>query len=503
MRRIPVSLFLPGLMIFLILTACSRKKTEVVWSQSLPGLGSQSSPRATDLNGDGALDLVIGAGKNENQPSDQGILAFDGITGRELWRQSSPDQVFGTATLYDVTGDGVDDVFIGGRSCHFKAMDGTNGEIIWSYEYKYQDDPILKHARFNFYSCVLTSDQSGDGLADLLVQNGGNSKIGPHVEEGRFPGVLMLMDSRSGAVIAADTMPDGKESYMTPLYFRQPDGEEYILFGSGGETIKGHLYLARLADLVNRDLSSARPIATEEGHGFIAPPVLADITGDGYLDVAAISHASTVLAIDGRSWEEIWRRQIPNTESSNSLAVGNFTGDDTPDFLAFVSKGVWPNNTGALHIALDGKDGSVVYEESLGCTGFSSPVVYDLNGDGFDEAIISINEYDCSRRFDDQSPLDITSKLIAVDIHNRRVNPIDLRPTFKNIFTTPWIGDLDQDGYLDIVHCQYYSPSVFLLAFLGMEIKRISTSIRVEEPVVWGAYLGSNGDGVFEANALE
>lgn len=88
----------------------------------------------------------------------------------------------------------------------------------------------------------------------------------------------------------------------------------------------------------------------------------------------AISHGSKIFALDGTNHEVIWRQEIPDTECSNSFAVGNFTEDEVPDFFTFVSKGVWPHNTGSLQVMLDGKDGRIAYTDSLGCTGFSSPV---------------------------------------------------------------------------------------------------------------------------------
>jgi hypothetical protein len=145
---------------------------------------------------------------------------------------------------------------------------------------------------------------------------------------------------------------------------------------------------------------------------------------------------------------------------------------------------------------LDGKDGRIAYQDSMGCTGFSSPVAYDINRDGFDEAIISINEFDCSQGFTGKAPVTIENKLIAIDFQQHSFQVIDHMSGFKNIFSTPWIGDLDSDGYLDIVHCQYYHRAD-LLSFLGMRIKRIDTPIRVRNPPLWGAFRGSRGDGVF------
>jgi outer membrane protein assembly factor BamB len=127
--------YFPGLItaIILLFSHCSNKKTEIAWVQNLPVIGSQSSPRAADLNGDGVLDIIMGAGKNEYEHSDQGILAFDGNTGELIWQQEAGDQVFGSATFLDINGDGVQDVFIGGRSNQLRALDGKTGEVIWTY----------------------------------------------------------------------------------------------------------------------------------------------------------------------------------------------------------------------------------------------------------------------------------------------------------------------------------------------------------------------------------
>ncbi|MBA4053960.1 MAG: hypothetical protein C0490_04540 [Marivirga sp.] len=477
---------------------CGKKKSTVVWTEDLSITGSQSSPRVADLNADGVLDIVMGAGRNEYQPSEQGVLAFDGKTGKLLWQHEALDQVYGSATFYDITNDGINDIFIGGRSPNFKALNGKTGELLWQYDYtKHQQDSILQYARFNFNNSVLIPDQNNDGLQDLLTVNGGNSKADPYNEKNRYPGVLMIFDSKTGEILAADSMPDGKESYMSPLCFAQPGGDDLtIVFGTGGETIDGHLFKADLSDLTSGKLSNAKIIASEKGHGFIAPPVAADISNDGFLDIIAISHGSSIFAIDGKDQKVLWQQAIKDTECSNSFAVGYFTDDDVPDFFTFVSKGQWPNSTGSLQVMLNGKDGRIAYVDSMGCTGYSSPVVYDLNNDGIDEAIISINEFDCSLGFTGKSPRQIENKLLAIDFKMKSFQVIDQAPGFKNIFSTPWIGDLDDDGYLDIINCQYYHTGD-LLSFMGMRIKRIDTPIKIRAALPWGAYMSSTGDGVF------
>ena len=475
-----------------------RRTSQLIWMQDLPATGSQSSARATDLNADGILDIVMGAGRNELQEWKQGIVAFDGRTGNLLWDQKATDQIYGTASFIDITSDGTDDVVIGGRGTNFMALDGKTGGVLWQYEPVYESDPVLKYVRFNFNSSILVPDQNNDGLADILTVNGGNSMAIPGSETDRFPSVLIVFDAKSGKILAADTMPDGKESYMTPISFTQPDEEDpTIVFGTGGETLGGHLYMTKLSSLMKKSLRDAKIIATETGHGFVATPTAADVNGDGYFDIVAISHGSTAIAIDGKDQHTIWKQTIPDTECSNSFSVGYFTDDAIPDFFTFVSQGEWPNNTGSLQILINGSTGAVDYKSTIGCTGFSSPVAYDLNDDGMDEAIISVNKFDCNKGFVTESIDEITSSVIAINFRTGTQQVIDQQQGFKNIFSTPWIGDLDSNGYLDIVYSSYFSRGG-LLAFLGMRTKRVELPVRIKQKVRWGEYMGSRRDGVFD-----
>jgi len=109
-----------------ICQALKSKKTKLTWDASFPGIGSQSSPRAIALNADGILDIVIGAGENEYQKSEFGVLALDGQSGDLLWKHDCIDQVYGSAIFEDINGDGTPDIFIGGRSNQFFAIDGKN-----------------------------------------------------------------------------------------------------------------------------------------------------------------------------------------------------------------------------------------------------------------------------------------------------------------------------------------------------------------------------------------
>ena len=498
-RIIKIKLYFGAALSLVLLLSCTRKKSELAWNQSFYQVGTQSSPRAADLNADGTLDLVLGVGTEELAPTDPGVVALDGNTGERLWQQAAPAHVVGSATFHDITDDGTQDVFIGGRNHTLLALDGKTGALLWNYQDTFATDPVLRHARFNFYNSTLVPDQNADGCPDLLTVNGGNWDAPAGSSADRFPGVLLLLDLKTGQVLAADTMPDGRESYMSPLCFTQPGSSEpAIVFGSGGETQGGNLYLAKLSDLTDRKLSRAHVLASESTHGFIAPPALADITHDGYYDIVTVSHAGTAYAIDAQSRATLWKRSFYGVECSNSVAVGQFTGDDTPDFFVGVSDGVWPDYTSATQVMIDGQDGTVAYQNTLGCFSLASPVVYDLNYDGYDEVLLGVNDYDCSLTLteDIRSPSSMRYQLVSIDFSDNSVNVIDDIPDFRSIYATPRVGDLDEDGYLDIVYTQNYNPNN-LFKFLGMSIKRISTGVVMKKPSPWGGYMGTRGNGLF------
>ena len=111
-------------------------------------------------------------------------------------------------------GDGVKDVFIGGRYAEFYAIDGSTGNQIWEF-FPYPPTAAVDSGWFNFYNPQFVPDQNADGVDDILVANGGNHSL-PAWDTLRDAGLLMVLDAMTGAVLAKDTMPDGEETYCAP-----------------------------------------------------------------------------------------------------------------------------------------------------------------------------------------------------------------------------------------------------------------------------------------------
>src|SRR5690349_15062467 len=95
LRRYPLHWVFLGLFV-LLASVSGRYLTEGhqrSWSVTFPGIGTGSSPRMADLNGDGVLDLVMGAGGKENQASDTAVLALNGRNGEVLWHLPGCNQI--------------------------------------------------------------------------------------------------------------------------------------------------------------------------------------------------------------------------------------------------------------------------------------------------------------------------------------------------------------------------------------------------------------------------
>ena len=463
------------------------------WSATLPGIGSSSSPRLTDLTGDGVLDIVLGTGRQELHASDTAVIALDGATGQLLWHVAARDQIVGSATLFDVTGDDIDEVFIGGRCAELMAIDGTNGTLLWEF-YAAGDSlgPGPTAGLYNFYNPQRIPDQDGDGHDDLLVANGGDYLAEPH-NPNRPTGRLMVVSSRTGQQLASAPVPDGKETYLSAVVADlDHDGILEVIYGTGGETMGGHLYRTTLAAVLAQELDALIVLARGEEKGFIAPPALVDLTGDGVLDVVANAVDGRLLAFNGATNVPLWEVPIAGAEAYTTPAVGYFTGDDTPDFFANYGKGVWPTLRDPIQFLVDGRSGTIVQEDTLGRFQYASPVVVDVNKDGYDDVLLSVNYVE--QRFEVDVPY---NRLVVFDFHRQQVFRYNEPQPGINVSSTPWVGDLDDDGWLDVVYCVMQVVDNNSDHPKRLTVHRLEKEIYTPEGIQWGAYMGSRYDGVF------
>ena len=471
----------------------SSHQAEMAWQVNFNNIGSFSSTRVADLNRDGILDIVMGAGGKENSASDTAIIALDGATGQLLWKAPGENQFVGSSVFQDITGDGIPDVFIGGRWSELVALNGADGQLIWRFLPHRPNPNPADSGWYNFTTPQFIPDQDQDDLDDLLISNGGDPFVPPNNPD-RPAGRLMVISSGEGRILANVEVPDGKETYMS-LVYKEGENENYnVLFGTGGETIGGSLFRTTLKDIMNEDLSGAKILTTSEHKGFIGSPAWVDITLDGIEDIVVNAVDGKMLAIDGANDSLLWKVEIPGTEAYGTPAIGFFNADSVPDFFTNFGIGVYPNLPESILFMVDGKSGKVQYEVTVQGFQYACPVVADLYGEGFDAAIINKGEIRIKNNKEHYY-----SYLLAFDFKNDRQFMWGDTLWGINMASTPWLGDLDDNGDLDIIYSAVSYQQMVLNELIPEEltIARYKTGYQLTKPVVWGAYLGSNYNAIF------
>jgi hypothetical protein len=461
--------------------SCTHK-SETEWRTTLRGIDSYSSVRMSDLNQDGVLDVVMGAGAKENNHSDSAVIAINGKNGKILWMAPGRNQYVGSAIFKDINADEIPDVFIGGRWAEFKAIDGSNGKTIWEFLPNRTHENPAAAGWYNFTSPQFIPDQDHDGVEDILVANGGDAMAWPTKTE-RPAGRLVIISTKNGKLLSYGIVPDGKETYMSPVCADiNHDGELDIYFGTGGETIPGHLYRTTVAEVMKGGIMTADVLFASEKKGFVGPPVLVDVTQDDVPDVIANIAEGKIVAINGATDSLIWEMSMPLTEIYNCPGVGYFNNDSIPDFFANFGRGRYPNYNMQFQVLMDGRDGKVLFKDSIGEFQYASPITADFNNDGYDEVLLNLTTKNIY--------IGPFSHLLLVDFHNKqKVGVGDTIWSMNYSPSTPLIGDIDGDRYLEIV----YSGSKILEyknSPDALVVMRYNTNIKVSNNPSWGAYMG-------------
>jgi outer membrane protein assembly factor BamB len=463
----------------------SGSEAKHIWSSNFPNLGTLSSPRSADLNKDGVLDIIVGMGRLEFQAIDSAIVALDGKTGDILWKRPAVDQIFGSAMLMDITGDGIKDVFIGGRSATLQAINGATGDLIWEFS-QHIDKSLIQVKYFNFYNPQSIPDQNNDGIPEIIVSNGGNV-LKPPYEEDRPIGRLIILDGSKGKIIKEAEMPDGKETYYSvTLSSGELPKDIQVTFGTGGETVGGSFYVCTLQDILDGNLSNATKLASGRSKGFIAPSVWVDLNGDGQEDILANAVDGNVYAFDGKTKDELWQTNIYGSEIYTTPAVGQFLEKGKLDVFVIANTGIWPSFFENKNVLIDGLTGKIKYDQSFGSFQTSSPLIVDADNNGIEEILLSVNKEIANA----EGKKYFSNSVMLIDFNKKKTDELFPALSGHNNSSTPWIGDLDGDNILDIVFCNS-TNSGSSYAFDDMQVNLLKTKISIIKPITWGAYMGS------------
>ncbi len=480
-----------GLLVFLIalFMGAESPAQQPIWSTVIDSVSLFSSPQASDLNGDGVLDIVLGGGA-EGVPLRAGITALDGATGSILWQRPARNQIFGTALLEDITGDGVVDVFIGGREALFFALDGTNGAEIWKFWGDSMGNPA-QQGWYQFYNPQWLPDQDQDGVPDLLLSNGGDATV-LAFDSIRPPGKLVVLSGLTGNLLAEAMVPDSHETYFSPL-LTGDSSDPQVIFGSGGETVRGKMWRASLQDLMMEDLSGATLLLNDTLKGFVPVPSLADLNLDGTEDlvVPVLNRGLTVL--DGLTDSVLWQLDFPGYENYVSPTIGQFTGDASPDVFGVVALGQWSFYAHFVQYLVDGGTGQIVWTDTSSIYQVTQANALDWDGDGFDEVLFMRN-YDIG-----STTVIYQNRLEILDFQTGQANIFGGPRSGINFFSTPLLVDLQGDQQLEIVLAHHNLDNTWN-GLTGARVEAIPLNRSVGH-IAWGGFMGNARDGRYVAPA--
>jgi hypothetical protein len=334
---------------------------------STPSFAVAPDPRSVtigDLDGDGALDLVVASfGSGEvNVLIGHGDGTFR--IPRTVWSASGSALI--SLAMGDVDGDGRLDLVVGSYAPH--AADVLLGRGDGTFE------PARTVAIGSAVSALAMADLNGDGALDLMTIDSAASTVSVLLGrgDGGF-GPVKTVDAggSTSSLAVGDLDGDGRPDLAVSIYSSTAGSVVTVLAGNGD----GSFGAARIG------------IGSRTGNGALT---LGDVDGDGRLDlVTAISNGvsasppDTLYVFFGAGDGTFTSNAIVAEDTFSQVAIADLDGDGTND-LAFAH--ITASDVGVV----PGKGGGNFGDEETFLAGDAPLFVAaaDLDGDGRSDLVV-------------------------------------------------------------------------------------------------------------------
>jgi len=386
----------------------------------------EQSPAVGNLDADPQPEIVICSG---------GTLAAFEHDGTPKWGPSASCNYASAPAIADLDQDGAAEVLVG-----YHVVNGEDGSEQWLLrsDCDARRPPCAPAVWGDPGDFPIAADVSGDGRLDVVFGN---------VAWSGADGTMLFetTDVKNGAAAVADLDLDGDPEIVS-AYFGT---HEFWPDNPLAEVNALHHDGTRMWGPVQPDVCVAERLA---GIGAGAPTV-ADLDRDGAPEVIVVCEAG-IAALRGSDGAVLWTRFDEVGLGSASATVFDFEGDGSVEI-------VYRSRT--LVRILRGRDGALRYSipnEST-TSGFSAPIVADVDGDGHAEIAVGATEgvlrvfgdrhdsWAATRPIWNQHSYHVTN--VEDDLAIPRMEPAHWRVPGNNTFRQNAPGALRTRGVADLI----------------------------------------------------
>lgn len=291
------------------IVALSGKTGQQIWKHSTTNYGGggwvYQVDASTDYNGDNIPDVLAAAGNNQDNNGPRRAYCLNGTNGEVLWEAFLGGAGFSVIAIEDINDDNIPDALAGcsnpAETQGFaKAIDGSNGNILWSYT----------TSGTSVWALAQLDDINNDGIKDVIT--------------GSFDGQLYLLDAVNGELLAQGFAGNNIILRLLPTGDVNADGFTDVAMAYSGTALI--VYDGQTGDQLYSKSLPDKAWNVE---------VLPDITGDLINDLAIGTLYQSNYAGFYSGYDGTELSSTPFSQAIDALTVlPDITGDNSYEMVA-------------------------------------------------------------------------------------------------------------------------------------------------------------------------